>query len=131
MHRYSEKPHGPIFKRGFEVFRNVAVDGKTVDAVMIDDGEKLTTVLYDRAELIEKQLEVLKPFRLSKSEQVIAEKYLQGFSNADIAEQLFISRATLRTHLNNIYKKLPSDLKAEILQSHRNTEIRKPKRKRS
>ncbi|WP_218841817.1 response regulator transcription factor [Winogradskyella ursingii] len=44
--------------------------------------------------------------RLSKQEQVVLEQILQNKTNKDIAEDLFLSVSTVKTHINNIYKKL-------------------------
>lgn len=44
--------------------------------------------------------------RLSKQEQVVLEQLLQDKTNKDIAESLFLSVSTVKTHINNIYKKL-------------------------
>ena len=44
--------------------------------------------------------------KLSKQEQVVLEHLLQDKSNKDIAEALFLSVSTIKTHTNNIYKKL-------------------------
>lgn len=124
MHHYSQGKAAPPFEQGFHLFRNIEAENKIVDAVMINDGEKLTTLLYDKSAVIEKQLALLEPFGLSKAEVSVIERYLKGFSNLEIAAQLFISKATLRTHLNNIYKKLPDELKKEILASHLGKEIK-------
>lgn len=44
--------------------------------------------------------------KLSKQERVVLELILQDKSNKDIAESLFLSVSTVKTHTNNIYKKL-------------------------
>ncbi len=44
--------------------------------------------------------------KLSKQEQVVLEHLLQDKTNKDIAEVLFLSVSTIKTHTNNIYKKL-------------------------
>ena len=44
--------------------------------------------------------------KLSKQEQVVLEHILQDKTNKDIAESLFLSVSTVKTHTNNIYKKL-------------------------
>jgi len=44
--------------------------------------------------------------KLSKQEQVVLEHLLQDKTNKDIAEALFLSVSTIKTHTNNIYKKL-------------------------
>lgn len=44
--------------------------------------------------------------QLSKQEQVVLNEILQNKSNKEIAESLFLSVSTIKTHINNIYKKL-------------------------
>ncbi|WP_299128306.1 LuxR C-terminal-related transcriptional regulator [uncultured Winogradskyella sp.] len=44
--------------------------------------------------------------RLSKQEQVVLEYLLLNKTNKDIAEALFLSVSTVKSHTNNIYKKL-------------------------
>lgn len=51
----------------------------------------------------------------SKMEKAIALLLLDGLSNKDIANKLFISVATVKTHVNNLYKKLPSALKQRMM----------------
>ena len=44
--------------------------------------------------------------KLSKQEQVVLHHILQNKTNKDIAESLFLSVSTVKSHTNNIYKKL-------------------------
>ena len=44
--------------------------------------------------------------KLSKQEHIVLEHLLQNKTNKDIAEALFLSVSTVKTHTNNIYKKL-------------------------
>lgn len=44
--------------------------------------------------------------KLSKQEQVVLEHLLENKTNKDIAESLFLSVSTVKSHTNNIYKKL-------------------------
>ncbi len=44
--------------------------------------------------------------KLSKQEQVVLDHILQDKTNKDIAESLFLSISTVKSHTNNIYKKL-------------------------
>ncbi|MDO1499704.1 LuxR C-terminal-related transcriptional regulator [Winogradskyella maritima] len=44
--------------------------------------------------------------QLSKQERIVLDHLLQDKSNKDIAEALFLSVSTVKTHTNNIYKKL-------------------------
>lgn len=85
-----------------------------VDAVVINHGNTLTTILYvdqkneeERMKEREKESAKLLSYGLSKTENIIFLKVLEGKKNSLIIKELFISKATLKTHLNNIYKKLP------------------------
>jgi DNA-binding CsgD family transcriptional regulator len=42
---------------------------------------------------------------LTRRETEVVSLTIRGVSNPEICEQLSISRATLRTHLNNVYRK--------------------------
>jgi DNA-binding CsgD family transcriptional regulator len=44
--------------------------------------------------------------KLTKREMIVIRYLVQGVSNREICEQLSISKATLKTHLNKIYKKV-------------------------
>jgi DNA-binding CsgD family transcriptional regulator len=44
--------------------------------------------------------------RLSPREHEILELVAQGLTNAEVARQLWISRGTVRKHLENVYEKL-------------------------
>ena len=51
---------------------------------------------------------------LSPQEQKIFELINQELSNKEIAEKLFISLSTVKTHINNIYSKLSITSRKEI-----------------
>lgn len=53
--------------------------------------------------------------RLTRREREIAEAYADGASYRDIAGRLFISPATVRTHLRTIYRKLGVTSKVKLL----------------
>jgi DNA-binding NarL/FixJ family response regulator len=52
---------------------------------------------------------------LSKREQEILEQLSKGFRYKEIADQLFLSIDTVRTHIRNIYEKLQVNSRAEAL----------------
>ena len=109
---------GQMPQSGFRLYRNMAIDNQIVDCIIAQDGEKIVTFLLNGQEFILNQLNLLKKYSLSASELTIIKKFLEGYSNSEIAAQSFISKSTLRTHLNNIYKKLPAELKENILEWH-------------
>lgn len=59
------------------------------------------------------KLEDLKS-KLSKQEQVVLEHLLDNKSNKDIAEALFLSVSTVKSHTNNIYKKLNAQSREDV-----------------
>lgn len=105
-------------RSGFKLFRNMSVDNAQVESVIAQDGEKIITLLMCSHEIIQQQLNLIQQYNLSSTELNIIKKFIQGCTNKAIAAQLFISRSTLRTHLNNIYKKIPANLKEDILAWH-------------
>ncbi len=50
--------------------------------------------------------ELVKPYHLTKRELELGFMILSGFSNARIAEELFISESTVKKHASHIYEKL-------------------------
>lgn len=92
------------------VFRKChTVGDMPVDVVTINDGTTLTTLFYPLSDHIHKQISLLKEYGLSKRELEVAYLMLNGRSNDSIAKELFISKPTLKTHINSIYKKIPQN----------------------
>jgi DNA-binding CsgD family transcriptional regulator len=54
-------------------------------------------------------------YGITGREGEIIRKVIQGKSNADIAGELFISLATVKTHLHNIYQKIGVDSRYDLL----------------
>lgn len=109
-----------VINQGMKLIKNSETPHGKADAVVIHDGETITTLLYDleeKSKNIEKTLEEIKKSDLTKSEMTIIELILQGFSKKEITKKLFVSDATIKTHLNNIYKKLPQ--KWQLLKNRR------------
>ena len=63
-------------------------------------------------EFFSSQKKVLEP--LSEREHEIANTILDGLSYKMIAEKMFISLDTVRSHIKNIYKKLNINSKTEL-----------------
>ena len=57
----------------------------------------------------------LTKYGITEREREIILKVVQGKSNADIAGELFISLATVKTHLHNIYRKIDVDSRYDLL----------------
>src|SRR5215211_2385232 len=54
-------------------------------------------------------------YGITEREREIILKVVQGKSNADIASELFISLATVKTHLHNIYRKIDVEGRYDLL----------------
>lgn len=53
--------------------------------------------------------------QLSEREMEILKEVVKGYNHHEIAEKLFISPNTVRTHVNNIYKKLHLNSRSQIM----------------
>lgn len=101
-----------IINEGMNLIKCQNVDGSITDATVVNDGKNLITILYpliDKINSIDQNLINLKKHGLTKAELDILSLVLKGMSNKEISQKLFIANSTLKTHLNNIYKKLPSE----------------------
>lgn len=97
---------------GFSLHKNIFEEKSiNVDAVKIRTPNKIFTFLYDKTPFIISVLIELKKNHLTKTEEVIAKLILAGKNNSDIANLLNVSKKTIHTHLNNLYKKIPENLK--------------------
>jgi DNA-binding CsgD family transcriptional regulator len=103
-----------IQNEGMTILKNSEVDGHSTDAVIINNTVSLITLIYplkQKIKKIEDQMLDLKKFGLTNSESDILAMKMKGMKNTEIAQKLFIAKVTLKTHLNNIYKKIPSEWK--------------------
>lgn len=57
--------------------------------------------------------------RLTRSERKVLSLVAQGKRNKDIADQLFVSVNTVKTHLQHIFKKLEVSSRIEASQAYR------------
>nr|WP_299343924.1 LuxR C-terminal-related transcriptional regulator [Allomuricauda sp.] len=62
-----------------------------------------------------------KTTELSKQERVVRNLILQGKTNKEIANELFISLSTVKTHITNLYAKLNVTSRGELLQKSTGT----------
>lgn len=90
-------------------FENLNFDERNFDVVMLNDGEILTTLLIDLKEKRKSDKNFFSRFQLTDRELEIIEMVIGHKSNSEIAEALFISQKTLKTHINHILKKIPSE----------------------
>lgn len=120
MSLYHKIEECSAISEGMKLFKAADIEGHKVDALVVNDGVSITTMLYpldESEEKFQKQEAYFRERGLTKSEIRIMQMVLQGMTNASISEKLFISKATLKTHLNNIYKKLPASMRPSQVRS--------------
>lgn len=90
---------------GIELFKNKIFANQLIDLVLIFNSVNIITVLCPKNSLDAELLE-LKGRGLSNRELEIVNLRRQGFKNVEIEEHLHIAHSTLKTHINNIRKKI-------------------------
>lgn len=114
LNQYSEEEKQIMLFRGFQKHNSIEINGIIVDTTVVNDGEHVITILHPKVDILEKQIQMLKEYNLSKREVEISILILKGLSRKEVRSILEISHDTLKTHLNNIYKKLPLQLSNTI-----------------
>lgn len=107
-------PEDPVLDEGVRVRTGIQSNGHLIDAVLLNDQEFLTTIFYDKQDLVERKMESVKSLSLTRMEKRVLQLLLEGRSNKEIVDTLCISLSTVRTHLNHIYQKLPPELLALV-----------------
>lgn len=80
-----------------------------------DESSKIAAAVYDFANIYEiVTLDYCKRFSLTKRESEIFQFMIKGLSSKEIADKLFISIPTVKSHLNSIYQKFGIDGKYGI-----------------
>ena len=103
-----EKVQGrPLEDNGVQLFKNMRLGREFFDIFIYSALPFRLVLFYPLKQKFEKWLGRFKDHDLSRRELEIAGLRLQGLNNSAISQRLGISKATLKTHLNNIYKKMP------------------------
>lgn len=85
-------------------------ENKIFDLVLTKGEEAIVSLLFSQDDRLEEQVNSLKEHGLTKQEFLVATMAIKNFSNNEIAEKLFLSKSTVRSHLRNIYRKVPDNL---------------------
>jgi ATP/maltotriose-dependent transcriptional regulator MalT len=83
------------------------MNGQFFDVYFLNEDSRQLIVLSPLRKKFDTWLQRFKDRDLSRREMDVVKLAIQGLTNQKIADKLRVSKATLKTHLNNIYKKLP------------------------
>ena len=100
-----------LASEGFFHFPKLSLEQGLADAVVVNDGAQLLTLLYPLEDKNFEKMQCYRQKNLTKRELEIASLLLEGFTNSEIAPKLFISKAAVKTHINNIYKKISVEMR--------------------
>jgi len=94
-------------KEGIRFLPNFKVGVRQFDAVFLNTPPYRMTLIYPRWRKMKERLAFFRNRGLSRREMQVVSLCVEGFTNTQIAQKLGISKATLKTHLNKIYRKVP------------------------
>lgn len=67
--------------------------------------------------------EEIKKRGITQREHDVLVKMAEGLSNQEIAEQLFLSESTIKTHVSNLFVKLDAKRRTQAIQTARQLKI--------
>lgn len=91
---------------GSRLYRNSFLHGSFYDVTLLCSTDRIITFLQPLREKYEMAIAYYKEKGLTRRETEVVALTIRGMSNTEICQSLSISMATLRTHLNNVYRKL-------------------------
>lgn len=115
MRLLEEMPPGSLKENSFVPLKNIFPDEGIVNALMLNNNGFVTTLLFDVSRTVDEQLLTFEPYGLTYTEGLIVRMVLEGYTNAEIAKKFCVARSTLKSHLNHIYRKIPIELRKEIM----------------
>jgi len=90
---------------GSRVYKNSALHGSYFDVTLLCTAENIFTFLQPLADKYQMANAYYQDKGLTGREAEVMSLIVRGVTNPQICKSLSISRATLRTHLNNVYRK--------------------------
>jgi DNA-binding CsgD family transcriptional regulator len=94
---------------GIKAFKNKGFQTNTCDVAMVFQEDRITSVIFQLNHESQKEAAALKVRGLTDREREIFQLRKHGFKNIEIEHLLRIKRATLKTHIRNILKKVSSE----------------------
>lgn len=98
---------------GSHIYENSYAHDGFYDITLLRSNTHMITFLQPLKEKYQKALNYYKDANLTKRETEILSFIIKGVSNTDICNKISVSKATIKTHINNIYKKV-NDMNLEL-----------------
>ena len=98
---------------GSHVYSNSYVHGGFYDITLLCSDTHMITFLQSLDGRYEKAIAYYEQLNLTKREMEILSYVIKGATNAEICQNISISKATIKTHLNSFYKKI-ADMGVEL-----------------
>jgi hypothetical protein len=99
--------HREWAKEGIRFHPNFKIGSRRFDAVFLNAPPFRMILVYPRWQKLKERLDYFKHRGLSRREMQVVALCVEGLTNSQIAQKLGISKATLKTHMNKIYRKVP------------------------
>lgn len=97
-------------KEGIKIYKNVIINDEACDLVFVRLMKEKISIIELHKKKFEEIFTLLCQQGLSKSEERILKMKVAGFRVREIARLLFISEATVKSHLLHAYQKIGSEL---------------------
>lgn len=120
---FSDSEKVDLIRIGIKGFFSIDMNSKKLERALslIKKGEMWTSrrltslALPNGPEYLRNYLNHMEAYLLSSRERDILKAMVFGLKNKEIAEKLFISENTVKTHINNIYKKFGVNNRAQAI----------------
>ncbi len=98
---------------GSRIYENSYVHNAFYDITLLCSDAYMITFLQPLKEKYQEALDYYKSANLTKREREVLSYLIKGGSNTEICNHFSVSKATIKTHINNIYRKV-SDIGLEL-----------------
>lgn len=105
LHNGGAPMSSQIARKVLKAFQEIATERVSQTKQIVQSAQSAITVSAREAH----------EYSLGKREQEIIEHLSKGLSYQEIADQTFLSHATIRTHIHNIYRKVQVKSRSEML----------------
>ncbi len=104
----------PTKQGKMQIHENVIMHGECCNLVAFDIGDHRYTAVESHESHFLEIFSKLKEMSLTTSEEKVMKMKMAGFTNRKIADELFITTSTVKTHLLHAYRKITPKKVAEL-----------------